>query len=57
METFHSEEGAKQMNARVGADKPVGPSHPRVAAHKFEFLFRKPHFMISMKPEKVFLFY
>lgn len=32
------------MNARVGADKPVGPSHPRVAAHKFEFLLRNPHF-------------
>ena len=45
METlYYSEEKAKKMNAKVGADKPVDPSHPRVAACKFEFLFINPHF-------------
>lgn len=61
IETTHSEEGAKQMNERVGADiKPVDPSHPRVAtykqAYKFEFLFIHI-FMVSMRSEKVFFFH
>ena len=30
METTHSGERVKQMNERVGTDKPVDPSHLRV---------------------------
>jgi len=44
METFHSEKKAKKMNTRVGADKPVDPSCPRVVARNLEFLVINPHF-------------
>ena len=37
METSHPKKRAKQTNARLGTDKLVDPSHPRVVALNFYF--------------------